>query len=136
MNKDVSNIRSIRVMLRIYVFCSLAHSLFQQSSSSLDLVPEMIESETPPPASPPNRADDFEVSSRRVSRDQKVVQGMMKTLPEGDTSVAQGPGTNNKGPEHSGLQPDTNKWIPSKGGRTPTVASKDPEAPDILMNTL
>ena len=60
----------------------------------------------------------------------------MKTQPEGDTSVAQGPGTNNKGPEHSGLQPDTNKRIPSKGGRTPTAASGDPEAPDILTNML
>ena len=95
-----------------------------------------MESETPPPASSPNRPDDFEVSSRRVSPDQQVVQGMMKTLPEGDTSVAQGPGTNNKGPEHSGLQPDTNKWIPSQGGCTPTTASGDPEAPDILMNML
>ena len=60
----------------------------------------------------------------------------MKTQPEGDTSVAQGPWTNNKGPEHSGLQPDTNKRIPSKGGRTPTAASEDPEAPDILTNML
>ena len=60
----------------------------------------------------------------------------MKTQPEGDTSVAQGPWTNNKGPEHSGLQLDTNKRIPSKGGRTPTAASGDPEAPDILTNML
>ena len=57
----------------------------------------------PPPVSSPNRADDFEVSSRRVSPDQQVVHGMMKILPEGDTSVAQGPGTNNEGPEQSGL---------------------------------
>ena len=46
--------------------------------------------------------DDFEVSSRRVSPDQQVVQGMMKTLPEGNTSMAQGPGTDNEGPEQSG----------------------------------
>ena len=45
---------------------SSANSL-QQSSSSGDLLPEMMESETPPPASPPHRADDFEVSSWRVS---------------------------------------------------------------------
>ena len=90
----------------------------------------------PPPASPPNRADDLEVLSRRVSPDQQVVQGMMKTLLEGDTSVAQGPGNNNEGPEQSGIQPDTNKRIPSKGGRTPTAASGDPEAPDILRNML
>ena len=64
----------------------------------------------------------------------------MKTLPEGDTSVAQGPGANNKGLGLSGLQPETtpgtNKRIPSKGGRTPTAASGDPEAPDILTNML
>ena len=29
-----------------------------------------------------------------------------------------------------------NKRIPSKGGRTPTTASGDPEAPDILTNML
>ena len=96
----------------------------------------MMESVTPPPVSSPNRADDFEVSSRRVSPDQQVVRGMMKTQPEGDTLVAQGPGTNNKGPEYSGLQPDTNKRIPSKGGCTPIAASEDPEAPDILTNML
>ena len=60
----------------------------------------------------------------------------MKTQPEGDTSVAQGPGTNNKGLEHFDLQPDTNKRIPSNGGRTPTAASGVPEAPDILTNML
>ena len=101
-----------------------------------DLLPEMMESETTPPASPSNRADDFEVSSQRVSPNQQVVQGMMKTLHEGDTSVAQCPGTNNGGPKQSVLQPDTSKRIPSKGGRTPTAASGDPEAPDILRNML
>ena len=60
----------------------------------------------------------------------------MKTQPEGDTSVAQGPRTNNKGPEHFGLQSDTNKQIPSKGDRTPAAASGDPEALDILTNML
>ena len=100
----------------------------------------MMEGDTPPQVSSPNRADDFEVSSRRVSPDQQVVRGMMKTLPEGDTSVAQGPGSDNKGPGLSGLQPETtlgtNEWIPSKGGRTPTAASGDPEAPDILTDML
>ena len=120
----------------IYVFCSSARSLLQQSSSSGDLLPEMMESELSPPTSPPNRAYNYEVSSRRVSPDQQVVQGMMKTLPEGDTSVAQGPGNNNEGPEQSSIQSDMNKRIPSKGGRTPTVASGDPEAPDILTNML
>ena len=95
-----------------------------------------MESETPPPACSPNKADDFEVSSRRVSPDQQVVRGVMKTLPEGDTSVAQGPGANDKGLGLFGFQLETtlgmDKWIPSKGGRTPTAASVDPEAPDML----
>ena len=105
-----------------------------------------MESETPPPASSPNRADDFEVSSRRISPDQQVVRGTMKTTPEGETSVAQGPGcaaptgTNNKGPGLSGLQPETtlgsSKHILSKGVRTPTAASRNPEAPDTLMDML
>ena len=121
------------------LFCSSANSL-QQSSSSGDLLPEMMESETPPPVSLPNRADDLDVSSRRVSPDQQVVQGMAKTQPEGNTSVAQSPGADNKGPELSGLRPETiigtTKRIPSKGGRTPTAASGDPEALDVLTNML
>ena len=39
----------------------------QQSSSSGDLLPEMMESGTPPPAVPPSGAGDPKVSSRRVS---------------------------------------------------------------------
>jgi len=38
------------------------------SSSSGDLRPEMMESETPPSAAPSDRADEPEVSSRRVSQ--------------------------------------------------------------------
>ena len=99
-----------------------------------------MESEMPTPVSSPHKADYFEVSSRRVSPDQQVVQGVMKTLPEGDTSVAQYPGANDKGPELSGLRPETitrtNKRFPSKGGRTPTAASGDPEAPTILTKML
>ena len=128
------------MMPEIYIFCSPARSPLQQSSSSGDLLPEMMESETPPPVSSPNRADDFEVSSRRVSPNQQVVRGMAKTQPEGNTSVAQSPGADNKGQEMSGLRPETitgtNKRIPSKGGRTPTAASGDPEAPDVLTNML
>ena len=49
--------------------CSSDHSPSQQSSSSGDLVPEMMESETPPPVSPAQEAGDLEVSSQRVSPD-------------------------------------------------------------------
>ena len=47
--------------------CSLDLSPSQQSSSLGDLRPEMMESETPPSATPSGGADDPEVSSRRVS---------------------------------------------------------------------
>ena len=49
--------------------CSPDPSPSRQSSSSGDLLPEMMESETPPPDSPAQEADDLEVSSRRVSPD-------------------------------------------------------------------
>ena len=71
---------------------------------------------------------------------------MMKTMPQGETSIAQGPGcavptgTNDKGPGLFDLQPETTlglgKHIPSKGVHTPTAASRDPEAPDTLMDML
>ena len=47
--------------------CSSDLSPSQQSSSSGDLRPEMMESEMPPPAVPSCEAGDPEVSSRRVS---------------------------------------------------------------------
>ena len=133
--------RNIHVCLN-----SSAHSVLELSSSSGDLLPEMMESETPPPASWPNKADDFEVSSWRASPDQQVVRGTMKTTPEGETLVAQGSwyaaptGTNSKGSGLAGLQPETilgsSKHIPSKGVRTPTAASRGPEVPDTLMDML
>ena len=125
------------------MFCSPAHSLPQQSSSSGGLLPEMMESETAPQASSPNRADDFEVSSRRISPDQ---QRIMETTPQGETSAAQGPkcavptGANIKGSGLSGLQPETtlgsSRHTLSKGVRTVTVASGNPVAPDTRTNML
>ena len=47
--------------------CSSDLSPSQQSSSSGDLLPEMMESGTPPSAVPPSEAGDPEVLSRRVS---------------------------------------------------------------------
>ena len=47
--------------------CSSDLSPSQQSSSSGDLRPEMMESETPPPAAPSCEAGDPEVSLQRVS---------------------------------------------------------------------
>ena len=47
----------------------------QQSSSSGDLLPEMMESGTPPPALPPSEAGNPEVSSRRVSPNPAGAEG-------------------------------------------------------------
>ena len=63
----------------------------------------MMESDTPSPASSPNRGDDTEVSSRNAPPDRQAVQEMKKVLPEGGASVTQGPGIKNDDPELSGL---------------------------------
>ena len=49
--------------------CSPDRNPSRQSSSLGDLLPEMMESETPPPDSPAQEVGDLEVSSRRVSPD-------------------------------------------------------------------
>ena len=55
--------------------CSSDLSLSQQSLSSWDLLPEMMESGTPPPAVPPSEAGDPEVSSRSVSPNPAGAEG-------------------------------------------------------------
>ena len=90
------------------MFCSPAYSLPQQSSSSGDLIPEMMESERPPHTSLPHKEDDPEVASRRISPDPQ-----RRTRPEGESSAARGPGcsapkeTVDKSPRLSDVQPDT-----------------------------
>ena len=84
--------------------CSSDHSPSRQSSCSGDLLPEMMESETPPHVSPPHEANDPEVSSRRISPD--------PPRPEGNPSATRSPeysapkGSNRKSPELSGARPD------------------------------
>ena len=84
--------------------CSSDRSPSRQSSSSGDLLPEMMESETPPHASPPHEAGDPEVSSRRISPD--------PPRPEGNPSATRSPEysapkeSNRKSPELSGVRPD------------------------------
>ena len=84
--------------------CSSDRSPSRQSSSSGDLLPEMMESETPPPASAPYGADDPEVSSRRISPD--------PPRPEGNPSATRNPEdsapkeSNRKSLGLSGAQPD------------------------------
>ena len=74
------------------------------SSSSGDLLPEMMESETPPPATPPHEAGDPEVSSWRVSPD--------PARPEGNPMATRSPQypaleeSNQKSPAPSGVRSD------------------------------
>ena len=84
--------------------CSSDLSPSQQSSSSGDLLPEMMESEMPPPVTPPHEADDPEVSSRRISPD--------PPRPEGNPSATRSPEysapkeSHKKSPGLSGARPD------------------------------
>ena len=100
----------------------------------------MMESDTPSPASSPNREDDTEVSSRRAPPDRQVVQETKKALPEGGASVTQGSGIKNDGPEPSGLQPEMilgeSKQIASKECHTPAAVFEDPGAPEMLTDML
>ena len=101
----------------------------------------MMESETPPPTSSPHKADDSEVSSRRVPLNQEVTQGTKEAVPEGGSQSIRASGADdNKGPGLSGSQPtvilETGEQIPSKDGCAPRAASGDPETPDILRDML
>ena len=100
----------------------------------------MMESDTPSPASSPNRGDDTEVLSRRAPPDRQVVQETKKALPEGGASITQGSGIKYDGPELSDLQPETileaSKRIPSKECRTPAAVSEDPGVPEMLTDML
>ena len=85
--------------------CSPDRSPSRQSSSSGDLLPEMMESETPPPDSPAQEAGNLEVSSRRASPD--------PVRPEDNPMVARSPQypaleeRNQKNPAPSGMRSDT-----------------------------
>ena len=100
----------------------------------------MMESETPPPASLPNKADDSEVSSRRVFLNRQAARGTKEAVPEGEPPIIRDSGANNEGPGLSGFQPavilETSEQVPSKDGRAPTAASGDPAALDILRDML
>ena len=54
-----------------------------------DLSPKKMESETPPQASPPPRADDTEVSSQRISLGSGEVREGTKTAPEDNALAAE-----------------------------------------------
>ena len=121
-------------------FYSSAQSFSGQSSSSEDLLPEMMESETPPPTSSPNKADDSEVSSWRVFLDQQAAWGIKEAVPEGEPPIVRDSGANNEGPGLSCFQPtmilEMSKPVPSKDGCAPVAAFGDPAAPDMLRDML
>ena len=100
----------------------------------------MMESDTPSPASSPNRVDGLEVSSWRAPPNRQVAQETRKELREGGASITQGSGIKNDGPKLSGLQPDTmlevGKQIPSMERRAPAAVSEDPGVPETLTDML
>jgi hypothetical protein len=134
---------------------SPAHDLPQQSlSSGNSLAPDMMESESPPRASPPHATDNTEVLSQRTSPGQGEVRKAAETAPEGNASAAGNMGgvipmeTDGGGPNQSGPQPNTapethtapglSEQPPSKEGGVPTppASSINPEAPDTLREAL
>ena len=86
------------------VNCSPDRSPSRQSSSSGDLLPEMMESETPPRASPLREADDPKVSSRRISPDPPRLEGNPSATRSPDYSAPKGSNRKSSGP--SGARPD------------------------------
>ena len=80
--------------------CSPASSSSQQGSSSGDLLPEMMESETPP-ASPPHGAGDLEVSSRRSRDPLRLEVNTSAALSPARSAPMEG---NEKGPGQSGAR--------------------------------
>ena len=89
--------------------CSSDLSPSQQSSSSGDLLPEMMESGTSSPAVPPSKAGDPEVSSRRVSPNPAGAEGGY-AAPRGSPRPAfeRGHGTS---PAPSGARPEELKIL-------------------------
>ena len=76
----------------------------RQSSSSGDLLSEMMESETPPHASPPHEAGDPDMSSRRISPDPPRLEG--KTSGTRSPEYSAPKESNRKSPGLSGARPD------------------------------
>ena len=87
--------------------CSSDRSPYRQSSSSGDLLPEMMESETPPCASLPCEADDPEVSSRRISPDPPRPEGNPLATRSPECSAPKE--SNKKSPEPCSVRSDALK---------------------------
>ena len=69
----------------------------------------MMESETPPPVSPPHGADDPEVSSRRISPDPPRPEGNPSATRSTEDSAPKE--SNRKSPEPSGVRSDALKGL-------------------------
>ena len=76
---------------------SPARDLPQQSSEGNSLDPGMMESESPPQASPPTATDDTEVLSHRASPGRGAVRETAKTAPEGNALAAENMGVQSPG---------------------------------------
>ena len=84
--------------------CSSDRSPSRQSSSSGDLLPEMMESKTPPLVSSPHGADDPEVSSQRISPDPPRPKGNPAATRSPEYSAPKE--SHKKCPGLSGARPD------------------------------
>ena len=84
--------------------CSSDHSPSQRSSSLGDLLPEMMESETPPPATPPYEVGDPEVSSRRATPDPTSLEGNPMVIRSPQYPALEE--SNQKSPTPSGVRSD------------------------------
>src|SRR3954462_15222353 len=92
--------------------CSSDLSPSQQGSSSGDLLPEMMESGTPPPSTSPSKAGDAEVSSQRLAPDLPEAEGD-HAAPRGSPCSAskKGHGTS---PAPSGVRSEELKVLPGR----------------------
>ena len=84
--------------------CSPDHSSSRQSLSSGDLLPEMMESETPPLVSPHPGADDHVVSSWRISPDPPRLEGIPSATRSPEYSAPKE--SNRKSPGLPSARPD------------------------------
>ena len=96
-----------------------------------------------PPAASPCAADDAEVASQQVPRQEEVVL----EEPRGDLPDSRSKGDKTPQGSKSGFKPDTapeSSTVPDRGRRTPAKRSKpiepassvQPEAPDNLLEVL
>ena len=113
-----------------------------------------MESELPPPASPPTAMGNTEVLSRRTLPGQGEVREAVMAAPEGDTSAAENMGEPTPmeagdgghvqfGPQpnvipETHMAPESGEQPPSKegGASTSPATTVNPKAPDTLVEAL